>query len=71
MVAEEGKVEAVVAKGLGVAAAGKVVVPLVVVARVVAAAAGKGMVRRVGGRVQPAILLAAAGAMPRPKRSLI
>lgn len=63
--------EAVVAKGLGVAAAGKVVVPLVVVARVVAAAAGKGMVRRVGGRVQPAILLAAAGAMPRPKRSLI
>lgn len=63
--------EAVVAKALGVAAAGKLVVPLVVVARVVEAAAGKGMVRQVGGRVQPAILLAAAGAMLRPKRSLI
>ena len=71
MVAEEVKVEAAVEKGLGVAAAGKVVVTLVVVARVVAAAAGKGMVRRVGGRVQPVILLAAAGAMLHPKRSLI
>ena len=71
MVAREVKVEAVVAKGLGVAAAGKVVVPLVVVARVVAVAAEKGMVRQVGGRVQPAILLAAAEAMLHPKRSLI
>lgn len=68
VVAVEVKVVAVVAKGV---AAGKVVPPLVVVAKVVAAAAEKAMVRRVGGRVQPAILLAAVEAMLRPSRSLI
>ena len=65
-------VVAAVAKGAA-AAAGKVVVaPLVVVeAKAAAAEAGKATARLVAGQAQPAVLLAAAEAMRRPRRSHI